>query len=125
MAKYSYYSTVILRVLLGLLFFVSGLFKLSDFGNGISITIGNIGFPFPMFWAWLVLICEIVFGFLVIFGIKMKYSIWPLIVILTVAIFGVNLPRALENPASVMGWSSVIFNLIVMSGLIDLSLRFR
>lgn len=123
--RYSYYSALIFRALLGILFIVSGLFKLFDFGEGISITIGNIGFPFPIFWAWLVLICEIVFGALVLFGWRLKYSIWPLVIILIVAILGVSLPRVLETPGNVMVWSSVIFNLIAMFGLIDLSLRAR
>lgn len=111
----SKYGASLLRLTLGLLFVVAGIGKLLN-PDGISGMLGGLGFPAPTFFAWLLLLSEIVFGLAVLVGWKLNYAVWPLVVILVVALLTVHL-KTLGDP---MGTINVLFHLVGLAGLLSL-----
>ena len=111
----SKYGASLLRLTLGLLFVVAGIGKLLD-PEGISGMLGSLGFPAPTFFAWLLLLSEIVFGLAVLVGWKLNYTVWPLVVIMVVALVLVHL-KTLGDP---MGRVNVLFHLVGLACLLSL-----
>lgn len=112
-AEYSVYSPVIMRASIGLMFIVAGLSKLFDPSSIIGL-LKSIGFPLPLFFGWIVLLSEIFFGIAVLVGWKLKYTVWPLAIILLVATITVALPGISSQPLN------FFFHVIGISGLISL-----
>jgi putative oxidoreductase len=105
----------LLRVTVGLLFLIMGLRKFSEPGMIIGM-LGNLGFPAVAFLGWLLILSEIVFGALILIGYKVKYTAWPLAIILAVAWLTVTVPTdGIGSPNS-------FFHLIGISGLITIAL---
>ena len=109
-------SHFILRILLGLLFVIPGLGKLMNPAMIIGM-LGGLGFPAPGFFGWLLLLSEIVFGLAVLVGYKVKWTVWPLVIVLAIAILTVHL-KTISDPA---GMINVVFHLIGIAGLIVLA----
>lgn len=84
-------GNVILRIVLAVLFLVPGIGKLMN-PQMIQGLLENIGFPQPFIFAWILLLSEIIFGLAILFGFKIKYTVWPLIIILVVASITVVIP---------------------------------
>jgi len=112
------YGLAILRIITGFLFLLPGIMKLMN-PAGITGMLTGLGFPAPSFLAWVLLLSEIIFGALLIVGWKTIYTIWPLVIVLLVAILTVALPAALENP---MGWINVLFHLVSIGALVSIFL---
>ncbi len=96
------------RILLGLLMLVPGLTKL--FVNGsdtvIKMLSGNALFSWsPTFWAWVLILSEIVFGIAILAKWKLQHSVWPPIVIMLVVAFTISWGN----------WSSFIMHLVIAS----------
>ncbi len=85
------YAGIINRVLLGLVMLVPGLFKLAGMTGIVSFDVagflGSLGFPAATFFAWLLLIVEILSGIAILAKWKLEYVIWAPIVVLVVASF--------------------------------------
>jgi len=113
--KYAKYGPTILRIFLGFLFLVPGISKLMNPGGIISMLTG-LGFPMATLLGWLVIISEVLLGLTLIIGWKVKYSVWPLVIILTVATIFVVLPNVGKNPIN------LLFHLQAIAGLISLYL---
>ena len=75
-------------ILLGLLMLVSGLLKLFytkiDGVGGMLSEIALFSWA-PVFWAWILIISEILFGILILAKWKLNYSVIPPIIIMIVA----------------------------------------
>jgi len=112
-------AQTILRVLLGLLFLIPGLGKLTNPAMIIGM-LGQLGFPGPAFWGWLLLLSEIVFGAALILGYKVKWTAWPLVLVLVVATITVHLPQ-LGDPNAPMALIDILFRLVGIAGLIVVS----
>lgn len=112
-------AQTLLRVLLGLLFVVPGLGKLMNPAMIIGM-LGQLGFPGPAFWGWLLLLSEIIFGAALILGYKVKWTAWPLVIVLVVATLIVHLPQ-LGDPNAPMALIDVLFRLVGIAGLIVVS----
>ena len=112
------YGQATLRVLTGILFLVPGIMKLMD-PAGITGMLTGLGFPAPSFFAWVLLLSEIIFGASLVVGWKTRYIVWPLAIVLVVATVTVALPGALKNP---MGWVNVLFHLVGISALMSVFL---
>ncbi|MEK6915717.1 MAG: DoxX family protein [Nanoarchaeota archaeon] len=96
------------RVLLGLLMLVPGLLKLFVMGPdaivGMLSSIALFAWA-PSFWAWVLIISEIVFGIAILASWRLKHTVWPPIVIMIVAAFSINWGN----------WPSFIMHLIIVA----------
>lgn len=81
------------RILLGLVFLIPGLLKLFlSKPSGVTGMLSGIAlFAWaPAFWAWVLILAEIVFGIAILAKWKMNYTVWPPIVIMLVAAFTIS-----------------------------------
>src|SRR3989338_1045578 len=98
------------RILLGLLILVAGLTKLfvASPSKVIEMLSSNVLFAWaPGFWVWVIMLSEIVFGIAILASWKLKYTVWPPIIILLVA----ALTLARNNPANLLLHLVAIANL--------------
>ena len=114
----SKYSPTILRAVLGILFIVPGLNKLSNPAMIIGM-LGDLGFPAASLFGWILLLSEVGFGAAVLVGYKVKQTVWPLVLILAVATLKVGLPALGTSP---MAMINVSFHLLGIAALISLYL---
>lgn len=99
------------RILLGLLMLVPGLVKLWSLIQGkfgVPGFLGSLGFPVPAFFAWILMLSEIVFGIAVLANWKLKYTTWPPIIILVIA-------GLVTVDWSKPGWSTILLHLLAAS----------
>ena len=106
------------RVLLGLLMLVPGLLGIFVFTpSGVGQVVSEIFFfsLAPMFWAWVLILSEIVFGVAILANYKLDYVTIPPIIILSVATLAVviNWSSFLET-----NWSNVLFHLVAISNYV-------
>jgi len=118
MKQLNTYAPTTLRLVLGLLFIVPGISKLLN-PSGIIGMLRGIGFPVPNAVGWIVLLSEIIFGLAILVGYQVKYTVWPLIIVLLVAIVTVHLPGLAANP---MGIINVLFHLLGIAALLSVYL---
>lgn len=103
-------------ILLGLLMLVPGLFKLFAYKPaGVATMLSGIAlFAWaPTFWAWVLILSEIVFGVLILAKWKLKYTVIPPMIILAVAILFVAMDWSKLGATE---WPNVIFHLIAFTG---------
>ena len=98
------------RILLGLLMLVPGIVKLFVMKpSGVTAMLISIGFPMPMFLAWVLIFAEIIFGIAIIANWKIQYTVWPPMIILAVAVLTtVNW----KNPMSA---STILLHVVAIS----------
>jgi uncharacterized membrane protein YphA (DoxX/SURF4 family) len=81
-------------ILLGLLMLIPGIMKIFIMGpdavTGMLSGIALFAWA-PAFWAWVLILSEIVFGVAILAKWKLKYTVIPPMVILAVAAFTVNI----------------------------------
>jgi len=115
--KCAAYAPTVLRVALGLLFVIPGLQKLVNPAMIIGM-LGDLGFPAPAFLGWVLLLSEIVFGAAVLAGWRLKYTVWPLVIIAVVALFTVHFPAWFAKQP--MALISVLFHVLAAAALVSL-----
>ena len=114
MVKINSYTPTYLRISLALLFIFLGIDKLMD-PSGITGMLSGLGFPLASFFAWVLLLSEIIFGLALLVGWKIRIAVWPLFFILLVATLLIHIRAVdLSNVATVM---TLLWHLIGMSGL--------
>ena len=106
-----------LRVTLGLIFLVAGLSKLMD-QTMITGMLENIGFPAVPFFVWLLIIVEVVGGAALILGKKVDKVVWPLFIVLLVALLLVHLPAFDRTQTPTV--MNVLWHLVGLGGLLSL-----
>ena len=115
-SRYHMYGHTLLRVIVGLLFIIAGYGKLQN-PAGVAAMLGGIGIFANMatFWAWVLIISELLFGALIFIGYKIRYTAWPLAIILAAAVITITIPD--------QGWNSTsaFFHYISIASLISLS----
>jgi uncharacterized membrane protein YphA (DoxX/SURF4 family) len=103
------------RILLGLLMLIPGIMALFiTKPQGVSNMLGGLGFSFPVFWAWLLILSELAFGILVIFGWRLQWSVIPPIFILLVAavtahkndLIRILIHLIIASNYALLGWAS-------------------
>ncbi len=109
------YGPTVLRLAVGLMFVLAGSYKLMN-PAGIIGMLGDLSFPAPSFFGWLLLVSEIVFGAAVLVGWKLKYAVWPLVVVLGVATIFVVAPTVIKQ----MGFVNLFFHLLGIAALLSL-----
>ncbi|MBS3093057.1 DoxX family protein [Candidatus Pacearchaeota archaeon] len=107
------YGPTILRLSLATLFLYTGINKLMS-PSGITGILQGLGFPAATALGWIVLLSEVIFGLALLTGWKVKYAVWPLIIILTMAILFVAMPSG--------DWINVLFHIVGIAALISLFL---
>ncbi len=112
------YGPTVLRVFTGVLFVVPGLMKLMNPSMIIGM-LGQMGWPLATVFGWIVILSEVLCGLAVIAGFKLKYTVWPLVVIMLVATFGVYVPMLGADPTAI---GSVLFHLLALAALVNLYL---
>jgi len=115
----SEYSPLILRIAVSLLFIFVGLPKLLNANGTIIADLQQLGFPASIFFGWLVLIVGAICTVALFFGWKVKYVVWPLIVILFVALVLIYIPGYAFTPESGMG---LFFHVLAITTLISIYL---
>ena len=76
------------RILLGLVMLIPGLLKLFvSKPAGVVDMLSGMGFPAATFFAWVLILSEIVFGIAILANWKTEYTVWPPIIIMLVAAF--------------------------------------
>ncbi len=113
MDDYKEYGPTLLRIVLAALFLYTGIGKLMN-PAGPTGMLGGLGFPAPVFFAWILLLSEILFGIAVLLGWQLKYTVWPLVIILVVATIFVALPMG--------NWVNTLFHLLGIAALVSLFL---
>ncbi|MDO8460551.1 MAG: DoxX family protein [Nanoarchaeota archaeon] len=108
----------ILRILLGALMLVAGIVKLMNPAGPIAMLTG-LGFPMPIVLAWVLLLSEIIFGICLIIGYKVKYTVWPLVIVLIIACITVTIPGAIKSGS----WTNTIFHLVAIAGMVHIGLN--
>ena len=107
------YNPSVLRLVLGLLFIIPGVTKLMN-PVGVIGMLQGMGFFWPIVWGWLVILSEVLFGLTVLVGWKLKYTIWPLVVIMIVASVLVVIPN-MKSP------TNLLFHLLAIAGLLSIA----
>ena len=88
---YGKYAGTVNRILLGLVMLIPGLLKLFVLKPAAVVgMLEGIGFPVAAFFAWVLILSEIVFGIAILARWKLEYTVWPPIVIMLVAAFTVS-----------------------------------
>ncbi len=113
-SDYHMYGHTLIRVTVGLLFIIMGFGKLTN-PSGIVGMLGGLGFPIPIFFGWSLLLSELIFGALILIGYKVRYTAWPLAIILVVAVVTVSIPS--EGISS----ATAFFHYISIAALISLA----
>src|SRR3989344_1777083 len=88
------YLKLVNRILLGLLMLVPGLLKFFVIGSeGVAGMLSMIVlFSWaPAFWAWVLMISEVVFGVAILANYKLKYTVIPPVIILVIVAFAFNI----------------------------------
>ena len=103
------------RILLGLVMLVPGLLKLFVMGpSAVSgMMSGIVLFSWaPMFWAWILIIAEILFGIAILAKFKTDYASYGAAIIIFIATVFIHIKWAALGTTS---WSSVLIHLVVVS----------
>ena len=117
MNKLQSYGPLAIRIGVGILFLAAGLNKLSN-PAGTAGFLNSLGFGAPVFWAWLLILSETIFGLLILIGYAVKVAAWPLIIIMITATLKVVLP-AFQSAASAPP-TNILLHLLVILSLLSL-----
>ena len=108
----------LLRITLGLLFLIPGLSKIMN-PSIISGMLSGLGFPIAVVFAWILILVEIIFGILLLIGIKTEIAVWPLFIVLLVALLLVGIPSF--NMTDVQSVMNILWHLVGLAGLLSIS----
>lgn len=112
------HGSALLRIALGLLFLIPGLSKLMN-PSMISGMLSGLGFPIAVIFAWILILVEIIFGVLLLIGIKTEIAVWPLFIVLLVALLLVGIPSF--NMTDVQSIMNILWHLVGLAGLLTIS----
>ena len=107
------YGPTALRLGLGVLFIFMGLGKLQN-PSAVTGMLQSIGFPVAIFWTWLLLLSEIIFGAAILIGFKVKFTTIPLIVIILIAIVTIQLKGLPQSQPQLLKDWSIFMGLIAL-----------
>jgi putative oxidoreductase len=92
----------VLRVVVGIVFFVHGYQKVFTYGfHGVAGMFGHIGIPLPAVTALLIMLIEFVGGILLITGLATRLPAALLAIEMLGAIFAVHIKHGFFNPMGV------------------------
>jgi putative oxidoreductase len=89
------YATLVIRLVVGVLFFAHGYLKLAGGVDKVALFFTRVGIPFTPFTAWLVTLVEFLGGIGMVLGIGTRYFGIMLSFDMLIAILVVKLPMGL------------------------------
>ncbi len=107
------YGPTALRLGMGVLFIFMGIGKLQN-PSAVTGMLQNIGFPVAIFWTWLLLLSELIFGIAILIGLKIRFTTIPLIVIMIVAIVTVQLKNLPQSQPNLLKDFSILMGLVAL-----------
>lgn len=118
------YGRLATRLLLGLMFFVNGIWKLNA-PQGITDMVSGLGFPAAATLAWIVILVEVIGGAMLIFGYHADLASLPLMIVLLVATVMVHLgiPAPLGEVGAAFRGGTVWLHLVGIAALYDIADR--
>ena len=96
-SKFTSYSNLPLRILVGYGFIEHGFAKLSRGPDTFAGILQQLGVPLPHMAAWLTIGTEILGGLAMLFGFLVSWASIPMAVVLLVAMFSVHLPYGFSS----------------------------
>lgn len=108
------YSLTIIRIPIALIFIYEGYIKLLSPNNLITL-FDSWNFILPGVIAWTIILTELIFGIMVLVGFKVKYTAWPLIILLTIFTIVIVIPFG--------SITTILFHVLGLAVLISLVLR--
>lgn len=108
----------LLRIALGLLFLIPGLSKLMN-PSMVSGMLSGLGFPIAVVFTWILILIEIIFGVMLLIGIKTEIAVWPLFIVLLIALLLVGIPSF--NMTDVQSIMNILWHLVGLAGLLTIS----
>lgn len=115
MKKFNAHAANVNRVALGILFAVAGLIKLFVFKPaGVEAMLSGFGFPAAMFFAWVLILVELLGGLAILAKWKIKEAAYLLMVVMVIAAFTAYLPNFSSNIGS---WTNFLLHLVAASNL--------
>lgn len=99
---YKGYGLLVLRVVVGIIFVAHGFGKLWGTTPGMDVwttMVTGLGFPAPVFFAWLVGLVEFLGGIALIVSFGTRYAALLLGIVMLVAIFTVHISNGFFAPA--------------------------
>ena len=112
--KNSKYGPFAVRLGLGVMFLAAGIMKLMN-PSGFIGMVSGMGLPMATLMGWLAIIAEVAGGAALVLGWKVRYAVWPLVIVLLVAIVAVWLPQLSTNmmaPVTILLQISAIASLV-------------
>ncbi|RMF57336.1 MAG: DoxX family membrane protein [Bacteroidetes bacterium] len=110
------------RLLLAMIFLVTGTMKLVDFGHTVG-TLASMGLPFPTLLALGAIVTEIGGGACLLFNVKGRWAALVLILFLIPATLLFHVPGLNDPVQAEMQLIQVLKNLAIMGGLLMVSLE--
>lgn len=110
------YELLPLRLVLGMAFLYTGIMKVIN-PPMITNMLDGLGFPAPVFFAYVLMVVEIAGGAALILGLLTRFFSAALAIMLTVALFTVHIPAMSQGYALVVDFFKV---LTIITGLIAL-----
>ena len=86
---------LLLRVVLGAIFVAHGFQKISSDMREFTHTVGHLGFPMPVLFAWAAALSEFLGGICVLVGLFTRWAALAIAVVMTVAVTQVHLHQGL------------------------------
>jgi len=111
--KYGNVTMTILRVVIGAIFIAHGYQKFLAPAMAIGMTKG-IGFPFPEFFGWALILSELIGGILILVGFLTRFVTPFLIFSMLVALFTVHLSKGFITPGGYEYVLLLIASLLVL-----------
>ena len=122
--RYQQYGPTVIRLGLGVIYFVHGVGKLAGVGpGGIGIAgttgfLANLGFPAPAAFAWILALVETFGGIALFLGVLTRWSALALAVDALLATLLVNLPVGFIMLTNKGGWEFTAFLLLALLSLV-------
>ena len=113
---YAPYGPTILRIVLGLMFLLSGIGKLMNIAGPTGF-FTTLGIPAAGLMAWIVGIVELLGGLVLLAGWRLEWAVWPLIVVMLVAIVLAVIPGI----TSIFQATNLWFHLLAIGALLTLA----
>jgi putative oxidoreductase len=103
---------LILRVVLGAIFIAHGFQEVSGGIHDLTRTVGHLGFPMPLLFAWAAALSEFLGGICVLIGLFTRWAALAIAIVMTVAVTKVHLHDGLiqgyEYPLALLAIATAI-----------------